>query len=149
MENNNNENLDLEQKRKADDRANRTKIGITSKRDNDMKFLIRTHKDILGNHKRGMIEHILKKIIEGDYNNVKPDETPVMRYTHVDKDLRDEAYKVSKELGFSNLKDMLEKIVINESRNQKANGIADREIQFQKIGEVEKQASDKFENNDD
>lgn len=86
----------------------RKEVVINSECMSKVKKLREKHPHIM-NSKENAINHILKKIVVGDYPIEQREEKRIR--THVDAQLRDEASHIAKEKGYKTLNELLEYIV--------------------------------------
>lgn len=127
----------------------RTSINLMESDYAHIGYLMDKNKDGVGSTSRTIITHMMKKLIEGDYDEkLKIDEKKLRtKLVYVDAEYREEAYKKAKELGYNNIGEALGKIIRLEKINQSKKPARAKE--FTKVGEhkqLEEQRSDNYDN---
>lgn len=94
-------------------------VRIESQNDRKLMKVMELHPRTTGVTKKAMIEHMMKKAIEGDYNVLKEEPTEYVR-VNVEKDLFKEFQNVASEMN-TNVTDLINKIVEYENNKQVLN----------------------------
>lgn len=106
-------------------------IRIESQNDRKLMKIMELHPRTTGVTKKAMIEHMMKKAIEGDYNVLKEEQTEYVR-VNVEKDLFKEFQNVASELN-TNVTDLINKIVEYENIKQVLNRGKYNKEEYRKI----------------
>lgn len=94
-------------------------IRVESQNDRKLMKIMELHPRTTGVTKKAMIEHMMKKAIEGDYDVLKEEPTKYVR-VNVEKDLFKEFQDVASEMN-TNVTDLINKIVEYENIKQVLN----------------------------
>lgn len=123
--------------REGKDREKRGTVMLLGNREYYFKFLQNEHRDMVGRTEKGLVEHMLKKVIVGDYDDLQPEEPESKRRMFVNKELRDKADERAKANGFSNISEMINRIIKKEGYEQPRKKFGNRAFAFKQIGEDE------------
>lgn len=118
----------------------RTSFKLTERDFSHVGYLMKKNEDGVGQTTRTLMSHIMKKLIEGDYDEIKLDEKDLnQKLVYADAELRDDAYEKARELGYNSIGEVVGKIIrlekVRQSKQPK------RAEEFSKVGEFEKVAS--------
>lgn len=94
-------------------------VRIETQNDRKLMKVMELHPRTTGITKKAMIEHMMKKAIEGDYDILKEEPTEYVR-VNVEKDLFKEFQNVASEMN-TNVTDLINKIVEYENNKQVLN----------------------------
>ena len=127
-------------------KGKRTSINLTERDYSHIGYLMKKNPDGVGSTSRTLMTHMMKKLIEGDYDEIQVEDKDLnTKLVYADAEYREEAYKKAKELGYNSIGEALGKIIRLEKVRQSKQ--PSRAKEFTRVGE-NKQSEQSGGNND-
>ena len=115
-------------------KGKRTSINLTERDYSHIGYLMKKNKDGVGSTSRTLMTHLMKKLIEGDYDEIQVEDKDLnTKLVYADAEYREKAYKKAKELGYNSIGEALGRIIRLEKVRQSKQ--PSRAKEFTKIGE--------------